>query len=431
MNVFDRTSPALDDFLLDICASIELSDNDRRVAESRYRQLKDHLERSTSPLRPFLVDDDSTIYAQGSIAVGTTTLSGDDDRFDLDAIVEMNVPVYWTPEMVLDNLFNALQGFPAVRKIERCTRCVQLQFASMHLDVTVLDPMTPPLVERAGNIFHSPEAGPSYRVPSNPWGFTKWFRESVVYDMAYAEAAKGRRRRSAIDRLLPQAQGVYADVDQHDLPPIIPSRLDAQQVAALRLLKRYIKLYFTPDKPKRPPSIYLTKLAIDVGFVSSGLTDQLMALADLVRARIEASLGQTELPDERNPSFEPDRLNDRWPTSDKEKLATIAATNELISSLQLAKQSEIGEIKQIFERLFGEKITRQSFEQFLERYDKRGGRKGLGYEEGLGTIIPASTVPSPAIVRRAVTHNFHSEALDSQVRKLLRKPILRSRRQDI
>ena len=67
---FNNTD-TLDEVLLDIAALIELSPRDRRVAENRYRRLKTHLERPASPLAAYLVDGQSRIYAQGSIATST------------------------------------------------------------------------------------------------------------------------------------------------------------------------------------------------------------------------------------------------------------------------------------------------------------------------------------------------------------------------
>ena len=67
LNPFQQTN-ALDEVLLDVAALIELSPRDRRVADNRYRLLKEHLERRGSPLAPYLVDGVSLIYAQGSIA---------------------------------------------------------------------------------------------------------------------------------------------------------------------------------------------------------------------------------------------------------------------------------------------------------------------------------------------------------------------------
>jgi hypothetical protein len=117
MNPFRQTD-ALDEVLLDVAALIELSPRDRRVADNRYRLLKEHLERNGSPLAPYLIDGVSLIYAQGSIATSTTIVSGtEDDRFDVDAIVEIDVPARWNNDRALDLLEASLQGFPGVVKI--------------------------------------------------------------------------------------------------------------------------------------------------------------------------------------------------------------------------------------------------------------------------------------------------------------------------
>jgi hypothetical protein len=156
-----RQTAALDEVLLDVATLIELSPRDRRVADNRFRLLKRHLERSGSPLAPYLIDGVSLIYAQGSIATSTTIVSGtEDDRFDVDAIVEIDVPADWDDSRALDELEKALQGFPGTIAIVRCTRCVQLRFPFMHMDVTIMD--------RSARIFHSPDKGDAYRVDSNP-----------------------------------------------------------------------------------------------------------------------------------------------------------------------------------------------------------------------------------------------------------------------
>jgi hypothetical protein len=130
---FQFTAPGLDDLLLGVVTVIELSDNDRKVAENRYGGLKPHLERPSSPLREYLLNSTSLIYPQGSMSIGATIISGtDEDRFDVDALVDMSVPTHWSNDEALDKLFDALQGFPDVRKLVRCTRCVQMQFAFMH-----------------------------------------------------------------------------------------------------------------------------------------------------------------------------------------------------------------------------------------------------------------------------------------------------------
>ena len=50
-NPFINTD-TLDEALLDVAALIELSPHDRQIADSRYRRLKEHLERPKSLLAP-------------------------------------------------------------------------------------------------------------------------------------------------------------------------------------------------------------------------------------------------------------------------------------------------------------------------------------------------------------------------------------------
>ena len=172
------------------------------------------------------------------MATSTTIVSGtEDDRFDVDAIVEIDVPHDWDNNRALDELERALQGSPGVVAIVRCTRCVQLQFPFMHMDVTILDRRERLAIERAGEIFHSPDNGATSRICSNPWGFTDWFRSSVGFgEQLFAESLRRHRDAVSKNRLmaLDEEEGRALDTaHQHDLPPVIPSALDAQEAVAL------------------------------------------------------------------------------------------------------------------------------------------------------------------------------------------------------
>lgn len=148
----DNTSPALDALLLGTVLELELSDRDRRVLRKRYDLIKPHLERQGSALAPYL--NNALVYAQGSRAIGATIVHGaDDDRFDLDGILEFPTPMGWGPAKVLDELYTSLEGFPDSTGIQRCTRCIQLKFAFMHLDLTPMDPASAPRVDRVGDIY--------------------------------------------------------------------------------------------------------------------------------------------------------------------------------------------------------------------------------------------------------------------------------------
>ena len=409
------TSPNLDDYLLDVVTAIELSDRDRRVAENRYRRLKEHLERPSCPLARYLADGESRIYAQGSMATGTAVVTGkDEERFDLDALVELKVPAGWTPKQVMDLLYESLKDFPDAVKVVRCTRCVQLQFAFMHMDVTVMDPEKEPRVERAGEIFHSPDAGEAKRVPANPFGFSQWLRTTVTMtDRRFAEILNERRSRQGIDRLSETAVQLKA-AQQDDLPPMLPPRLDSEQVVALKLLKRYLFTRYEDRDVKRPPSIYVSKKAVDAPTSPHGLCAQLLLQAQYIESEMKQYIASGQMPDERNPSYRPDRLNDRWPTNRKDMEILAGDMAHLITEIRRAQNSEFSEINKILAGLFGEKISMRSTEALLKRAADAEEAKQGRYEKGTGAVVLAGAFAAPAIARSLAAepkHNFHCGVL--------------------
>jgi hypothetical protein len=427
----EDTSPVLDEMLLDVAIEIELTDNDRAIAERRYQRLKVHLERPESPLRGYLADASSQIYPQGSMSIGTAIVSGDnDDRYDLDTIVEIAVPADWTPEKVKEALFEALQDFPGVEEIEKCTRCVQLRFANMHMDVTILDPKAEPRPPRQGAIFHVPDKGRHVRVPSNPYGFSSWYRETIVAGGTFEKAIRTRRgtgnRRSVLKENL--VEKVLAAA-QEKLPTVIPPALDSQQAVALKLQKRYLNTRYARLKAKRPPSIYFTKHSADVGFIETGLTDQLIALAQFTATQLRECIAKSSKPDERNPRYHEDRLNDRWPSTDQEMETCIKALDELAHGLHAAKSMTLPEISKALAEMFGERISTAAYGSFVERYDQSNSRKGLEYEKRTGAVLAGvAAITSPSIARAAAPRQtFHQGELDSETAAELTKLIEKMR----
>jgi hypothetical protein len=419
---FKKTA-ALDEVLLDVATLIELSPRDRKIAENRYRRLKEHLERPASPLAIYLIDGQSLIYAQGSIAISTTIVSGtEDDRFDVDAVVEIDVPDDWDNTRALDLLEDALQGFPGNIGIERCTRCVQLQFPFMHMDVTILDRRDRLAVARAGEIFHSPDRGGAARVPSNPWGFTDWFRSQIgVAQALFAESI--RRHRDAVSKsrlryLDEDEQMVVAKADQHDLPPAIPSAIDAQEAVALKLLKRYVNLRYEDSRLPRPPSIYLTKRAGDVGYVEHGLSAQLFVLADSTAKILRQHLVDGTRPQEENPSYRPDRINDRWPRAGAPGISDMRALAEgleyLADRLNHMAAASLTGISKAIDELFGERIGKEQRQVLAARYDRRSSPARVLSEPRTGSIYAPAVIVTPERLREVPRHNFHPLILDGE-----------------
>jgi len=407
---------ALDEILFDVATLIELSPRDRKIAENRYRKLKKHLERESSPFAPYLTDGTSLIYAQGSIATSTTIVNGtDDDRFDVDAIVEIDVPPAWDDNRALDLLEEALQGFPGTTAIVRCTRCVQLQFPFMHMDVTVMDRRARISIARAGEIFHSPDKGNAYRVDANPWGFTAWFRSTVgIGQTAFAETL-GRHRAAAARNLLQfideEERLVVMKADQVDLPRMIPSAIDAKESVALKLLKRFLNLRYETLDLKRPPSIYLTKRAGSIGCTPLGLSIQLFKLADTTAKIMRDHVANGTRPQEVNPAYPADRINDRWPRDGLDGIADMLMLAEQLENLrQRLQEMAIAPLKDIgntVDALFGERIGRKQRELLAERYDRRSGSAPILSAPRTGAIVAPAIVTSPERYREVPRHNFH------------------------
>jgi hypothetical protein len=410
------TLDGADEVLLDTSIAIEPTPNDMRLIEVRYRRLKDVLESSNSCIASLMTDGHCLIYPQGSVSTSTLVISGDqDDRCDVDAIVELDVPDDWTIEQVLDQLFYSLDGFPDATEVVRCTRCIQIQFPTMHMDVTPIDKRARISPERAGEIFHSPDAGLSYRLPANPAGFTTWFRGGTAPGAAFQKRASELWGGQADYRL---AKGSTAEIaleakaaEQVDIPQMIPSRLDSIEVVALKLTKRFLIEHYRVSDLKKPPSVWITKLAGDLGVRSESLTSQLYSLVTYIRSKAEHALRTGMGPDERNPSYYPDRLNDRWPqagSARKQDLeACIKAMDQFASELEKLARAPLAEQKIIIDQLFGAKVGTRLSQILRERYQRTASDATPQIETGSGQIYAPALAPPRPRVMPIKQHHFH------------------------
>lgn len=405
---FDETSPGLDALLLAAVFEMELSERDLRVSARRYQMIPEHLQKPGGRLATLM--ENAELYAQGSRAIGATIISGDgDDRFDLDAVLEVATPIGWSSRRLLDELHEALKGFPDAKEIERCTRCIQIRFAFMHLDVTPLDPAGAPRTPKVGRIHHSPDDGGDETFPANPYGFAEWFRRQVkLPDAAFVrQAAALRARLDVKDRLDPQR--VMADADIEALPdPVDPLR-DAPQVIALKLMKRYLNLRYATRDEKRPISVYLSKIAAEVLPHPHGICAQLEAFAAVLERRMSEALETGLMPEERNPALLEENFNDRWPKDMRAVRLFRDDLRHLQRELRRARVSEVSEIVGIFGALFGEKVSGRAMKSYLDGMSAEAGREA--YQPGKGYLaapaLSASSSVSAAPKSRAPEHRFH------------------------
>lgn len=404
----DDTAPQLDALLLGTVLEMELSARDNQVASKRYNLIPEHLQRPSSPIRSYM--ETALVYPQGSRAIGATIVNGaDDDRFDLDAILEFHTPNGWTPQQVLDELHAAFEGFPDVKKIERCTRCIQLQFAFMHLDVTPMDPDRDPRRERVGEIYHSPDAGHDERFRVNPYGFAEDFKTRITMpSRGFQKHVRDVRAKLQMkDRLVPGS--IMADADIDALPePINPIR-DAPQVIALKLMKRYLNLRYSNRDEKRPVSVYLSKIAAEVPLSPFGICAQLENYAAEIDKRMAIALESGHRLEERNPALWEENFNDRWPKHDQEMKLFRLDLRHLVTELARARSSSLVDTRKIFDDLFGERVSEKAVRAYID--DLSPTAAASHYEHNKGFVAnPALVTASPqkaTQVSKAAPHHFH------------------------
>lgn len=408
----DDTAPGLDALLLGTALELELSDRDHRVTEKRYQLIPEHLQRPASRLRPYM--DDALVYAQGSRAIGAKIVDGaTDDRFDLDAILEFRRPRDWPISDVLNELFTAFQGFPDVQEIERCTRCIQLKFAFMHLDVTPMDPDREPRPVRSGLIYHSPGEGVDQLFPANPYGFADWFTKQIALpNRAFRDHVRAMRANMGIkDRLVNSS--IVADADIDALPARRNSLRDAPQVIVLKLMKRYLNLRYAKRSLKRPISIYLSKIAALVPPNENGLCAQLESYGLDLERRVHTSMVTGVPLNEKNPAPPYEDFNDRWPASDEDLRVFRDDLRHLVAELARARSSNFTDIRTIFDDLLGERVSEKAVRSYLDSH--RGLSIPSAFEPAKG-FVAAPALLTPAAARSAPTskapaHRFHSGRL--------------------
>jgi len=398
---------ALDVMLIGVAVEIEPSSHDEKIANKRYQLLEKVLTRPNCLLKDWLLDHTSSIYAQGSFASGTLIVSGEkDDRFDVDAIVQFSPTGNYTSKTILDALFHDLQGFPGAIDIERCTRCIQVRFPQMHLDVT---PLIPPYITDTpshGEICHSPDEGHSIYVPAHPKGAADWYRERMGDSPVefYTGQLALARNQYSVDRLTSVSKAEFASVEP--LPETTSTKNDDLRAIAVKLLKRHLRKKYKEISQKRPPSIYLTILSGQLAPGGIGLTDEVIRLAQNVKNDVKIRLGF----DLKNPVYEPDIITDRWPALPQDVTILTDVLNDLILKLELLKSADLKTIQVNLAELFGERIAMSVVKRNFERV---ANSNSIGVSQD-GKLFDTKSVPKPVLAAPYIkpkANTFHADRL--------------------
>ena len=393
MNTVTQTrlplSEPVDALLADVAIRVQLNATDHNLAVERYNTINDWIERSGSPLK----DRVELFYAQGSMAIGATVASKlEYDEFDIDLIAQLDIPADTPPHQVLDLLEAAIKGDPGSRyydMVNRCTRCIQIQYAGMHLDVTPMVRL-PKLVERCGYIYHAPESRASAddrRIVANPWGFAQWFTERTPADhafaVAYASMARSHEQAIALAR---------ADIEP--VPEQIAVHEKSMAVIALQLLKRWRNVQYDQREGRCPPSVVLAKFVADNANQTSTLSQELLHQAWQLKVEFGQAQAQGSLVRVENPACKDDVFTDRWPGTLDAQRVFVDDLTVLIKRLEeLQGECTQERMREIMSDLFGEHPTLEAFKFFHER-------AGRAIREGRSAYVPGSgrfVIPTAAV----------------------------------
>lgn len=384
----DPFADPLDAVLADIAINVQLPPGLHAKALTRNTAVQDYLSRPDSILFGVVV----RFYAQGSMAIdATTSTRGTDDEYDLDAVVELDIPADFKPADVLELVSLALKDYP-VAKVIRQTRCVTLQYSDgMHIDVTPARRTA--VAEMEGVIFHAKDGEPAHRhalIPMNAYGFATWYRGRTPTEDMFSKAYSMR---------LYEAYELPAkdEAIKHDVPPQTPLQHKSVTTVALQLLKRFRNIW-SCDKPGRyPPSVMLSCHAGHAAVPGMRLSDMVIRQARWTARAIDDATKSGRLVDVRNPVMYEDRLTDRWPENRLQQESFASALHDLADGLTQIKSRglELEDLQEWLRDLFGPMVVSRSVRALNNRNGLALHTCSQGYTRSGGLYVAAA----PAIIR--------------------------------
>jgi hypothetical protein len=396
--------------LTEVAVAIQLPPSLYRLATERIETLATWLERPESELAGRI----SLVYPQGSMAINATIASClDRDEFDIDIVVQLLTTGFANAKEVLDALYRSIKGSPGSRYYpvtRRNTRCITVQYAEMHVDLTPAE-LTPQRVPRVSSIFHhKPESNDlaGIRVTANPFGFAEWFNGITAHYKTFEDAFSARS--IAMDTLLAKAE-------TEETPEQLTAYQKAPALVALQLLKRFRNVCYEHRKGRRPPGVLLAAIVAESSSRMGTLFDELLFQTRKLLQRLADAQRAHSLLSVVNPTCPEDRFTDRWPATLDEQQVFLADLNTLVHELERIQfNADLESIHRTFSKLFGERIAGRVIDSFADRSgeqialgslmtDLGTGRANLSLSRTVHSAAAAAAMPA-VLARAAPRHTF-------------------------
>lgn len=401
--------------LMDVARAIQITSSMQEEADRHFRGLAQHVDRPGSPFEDLVVE----IYPSGSFAIHTATRSRlKTDQHDIDAVLEIDVPLGTDPAWVLDELYIAVKGEKGSKYfdfvIEKNSRCVTVTYP----DGVTVDLM--PVVrivgmpDRVANLFHyKPETNEKYFKEVNPKGFADHFNARVEVSETFRKRFDARRylvdgeTYAELSSRLSSETSFLAmqKADTQPMPVHIPLDQKSARVVALQLIKKFRdKRYRKHDDhrgKRKPPAIIMAAIALEAGPVNESLVDEVIEIAKRMRWLIRNAEQNLRILEVRNPAHNPDVFTDRWPSDRGDQQLWAGDLLTLIDRLETLKRVGFDPalIQSTFNDLFGETAGETALQAYHQAQTVQLENGALAMAPGgkLKAAMPTSSLAAPAL----------------------------------
>jgi hypothetical protein len=342
----------LDELLKLGLESLDLSEAQHNDAVAKYQAVGQWLDADDSLLASY----DPTIYAQGSMATGTTNkIIGQDER-DIDLVCEMRLP-----ESVMQAEAKRLLGQRLKESkvystmLEEKNRCWRLVYAGeFHMDLL---PAKPDGRTTTSSALLIPDKSLQSWKETDPKGFALWFLRKAVQSMQVMREASVR---------------ILAGVEP--VPKYVPVWDKAPLQIAVQILKRHRDESMNGNDDA-PISIIITTLAAHAYRGHESVYATLLDLLDRMPKHIEYD--PNGRPYVRNPMNRLENFADKWHSEPQKHAVFNEWVAQATSDLQTLASSALRDAFEPLSKFLGERHAGHAIREYgnrMQQYRKRGLR---------------------------------------------------------
>jgi len=345
MTVNQQKQQQLDELLLHGLESLDLTQAQFNDAIAKYEAVGRCLAAPGSVLAPY----SPTIYAQGSMAIGTTNKAVGRDERDIDLVCEMVLPVTISQAEAKRLLGQCLmENAIYATMLKEKNRCWRLVYAGeFHMDIL---PSKPDQRLPTPTALLVPDSALRRWKESDPRGYAAWFKR---------ETARSMRQSSG---------GIRAGVEP--APQYLSVWDKAPLQIAIQLLKRHRDLRLNGNDDA-PISIIITTLAARA---YRGQDSIIATLFDLLqRMPLYIDHDENRLPFVRNPTNVLENFADKWHTEPQKQRVFNQWIEDAKVDLNELAAATLGQSGESLKRFLGECHSNSALRAYGDRMQRQRG----------------------------------------------------------